>query len=257
MQTEKCKAYFARLGLPFPDVITPDAALLAQIQYAHCTRVPYENLDILRGVPLSLEPDALFEKIVARRRGGYCFEVNCLLGWLLRELGYEVTDYMARYLRGEQTIPMRRHQVLRVVATNGVFLCDVGIGEKAQRLPLRLEESTEQPQCQELYKLEKEPFLGWVLWDYHKNAWRKFYAFTEEPQLPVDFVAPSFYCEKHPDSPFNKQEMFAVKTPDGRITLDGNVLKIFHGDTPQVIVLESDADKEAACQNYFGFSWRN
>ena len=79
----------------------------------------------------------------------------------------------------------------------------------------------------ETYKLEKEEGLGWVLWDFHKGAWRKFYSFTEEPQLQVDFIAGNFYCEKHPDSPFNKDEMFALKTAEGRKTLDGRIFKEF------------------------------
>ena len=84
-----------------------------------------------------------------------------------------------------------------------------------------------QEQFGETYKLEKEEFLGWVLWDLYKGSWRKFYSFTEEPQLEVDYIAPNFYCEQHPDSPFNKKEMFAVKTLEGRKTLDGNLYKEF------------------------------
>ena len=251
MQTEKCAAYFERLVLSLPDPLIPDSALLHQIQYAHCTRIPYENLDILRGTPLSLDYERLFDKIVTRGQGGYCFELNGLLGWLLRELGYQVTDYMARYLRGETTIPMRRHRVLKVVATDGVWLCDAGIGEVAPRLPIRLEENTVQEQYGETYRLKKEPFLGWVLEDLHHGQWRNFYAFTEEPQLNVDFIAPSFYCEKHPDSPFTAQEMFSLKTADGRITLDGNIFKIFSGDSVTVHELQT-AEAMADAYKKFG-----
>ena len=66
-----------------------------------------------------------------------------------------------------------------------------------------------------------------MLWDFHKGAWRKFYSFTEEVQLQADYIALNFYCEKHPDSPFNKDEMFAVKTAEGRKTLDGHIYKEF------------------------------
>lgn len=232
-------AYFARLNLEVPADLTPNSQLLRRLHYAHCTQVPYENLDMLRGVPTSLAEDALFEKIVTNRRGGLCFELNGCFGNLLRALGYTVTDYAARYLRGETTIPMRRHRVLKVEATDGVWLCDVGIGERCQREPIVLVEGVEQTQFGETYRLEKEPFLGWVLWDLHKGTWGKFYSFTEEPQLTVDFEAPNFYCEKHPDSPFNTVEMFALKTATGRITLDGHTYKEFSGDTPTVRQLEA------------------
>ena len=224
-------AYFHRLGLEMPAQPVPDSALLRRLHLAHCTTVPYENLDMLRGIPTALDEDSLFHKIVEAGRGGLCFELNGSFGFLLRSLGYGVTDYAARYLRGEAAPPMRRHRVMKVEATDGVWLCDVGIGEVAQREPIRMVEGLVQEQFGESYKLEKEPFLGWVLWDLYKGSWRKFYSFTEEPQLQADFTALNFYCEKHPDSPFNKQEMFALKTLDGRRTLDGNLYKEFRSGT--------------------------
>lgn len=243
------KAYFHRIGLELPETVTPDSQLLRRLHLAHCTTVPYENLDMLRGVPTSLEEEALFQKIVEQGRGGLCFELNGSFGNLLRALGYKVTDYAARYLRGETTLPMRRHRVMRVEATDGVWLCDVGIGEICQREPIAMVEGLVQEQFGETYKLEKEDFLGWVLYDLYKGGWRKFYSFTEEPQLLADFIAPNFYCEKHPDSPFNKQEMFAVKTLEGRKTLDGHVYKEFKNG--EVLVTElTDAELPEAYRQF-------
>lgn len=238
-------AYFHRIGLEVPEKIVPDSALLRKLHFAHCTTVPYENYDMMTGIPTSLEEEDLFRKIVTEGKGGICFELNGSFGNLLRALGYKVTDYAARYLRGETTLPMRRHRVLKVEATDGVWLCDVGIGEICQREPVALVEGLEQEQYGETYKLEKEDFLGWVLWDLHKGAWRKFYSFTEEPQLLVDFIAPNFYCEKHPDSPFNKDEMFALKTAHGRKTLDGHIYKEFSGSTVTVKELTDEEMPEA------------
>ena len=235
------KAYFERIGLEYPETIVPDGELLRQLHLAHCCTVPYENYDMMKGIPTSLEEEALFQKIVVENKGGICFELNGSFGNLCRALGYKVTDYAARYLRGESTIPMRRHRVLKVEATDGTYLCDVGIGEICQREPIELVEGKEQHQFGEIYRLEKEAFLGWVLWDFHKGQWRKFYSFTEEEQLLVDFIAPNFYCEQHPDSPFNKDEMFALKTLTGRRTLDGHIYKEFHHDEVTVKAL-TDAE---------------
>ena len=221
------KKYFARIGLEMPETVVADSELLRKLHFAHCTTVPYENLDMIRGVPTSLEEENMYRKVVEEGRGGVCFELNGIFGCLLKTLGYKVTDYAARYLRGESTIPMRRHRVLKVEATDGIWLCDVGIGEVCQREPVEMVAGLEQHQFGETYKLEKDPDLGWVLWDLYKGQWRKFYSFTEEVQLPVDYVAVNYYCEKHPDSPFNKVEMFAVKTPEGRKTLDGHTFKEF------------------------------
>ena len=249
---EKVKAYFKRIGLDHPEKIVPDSELLQKLQFAHCTHVPYENLDIIRGIPLSLKTDDLYEKIVVQGRGGFCFELNGLFGWLLRELGYEVTDVAARYLRGETSIPMRRHRVLLVRAVDGTWCCDVGIGEVCPRYPLRLVEGLEQSQFDECYRFDKDPFLGWVLMDRHHGEWRQFYSFTEEPQLDVDFIAPTFYCEKHPDSPFFPDEMFSLKTAEGRITLDGNVFKEFRNGNVEVRKL-SESELSGAYRK-FGLS---
>lgn len=246
------EAYFERIGLEPHMREKPDSKFLRNLQFAHCTTVPYENLDIIRGTPTSLEPGALFEKIVSRRMGGLCFELNGAFGALLRELGYEVTDVAARFLRDETTIPMRRHRVLLVQTEGGRMVCDVGIGQSCPREPVKLEEGVEQTQFGENYKFRKDPFLGWVLMDFRKGAWRDLYAFTEEPQLMVDFIAPNFYCERHHDSPFNKREMFSLKTQEGRITLDGNIFKEFN--SAGVTVHELSPEQVGGAYARFGLS---
>ncbi len=234
METVKVKKYLERIGMELPENAVPDSAFLRELQFAHCTHIPYENLDIIRGIPLSLAEDDLFRKVVEERKGGFCFELNGLFAWLLRQLGYKVTEYAARYLRGESGIPMRRHRVLKVEAEDGVWCCDVGIGEVCPRYPVRLAEGVEQPQLGECYRFDRDDFLGWVLMDLHKGEWRRFYSFTEEPQLPQDYDALCVYCEKSPKSPFINAEMFSLKTPEGRITLDGLIYKEFDGEEVRV-----------------------
>lgn len=254
MNTEKVTKYLHRIGLEMPEEIKPTPELLKSLHFAHCTTVPYENLDIIRYIPLSLNTDDLFEKVVENGKGGYCFELNGLFGWLLRELGYQVEEKASRYLRGEKEIPMRRHRVLKVTADDGsVWCCDVGIGEVCPRYPVKMEEGLEQPQFDECYRFEKDDFLGWVLRDKYKGEWRDFYSFTEEVQLTQDFTALSFYCEQHPDSPFIHEEMFSLKTGTGRITLDGHIFKEFNNG--EVKVKEcSDAEMPWAYQQ-FGLSY--
>ena len=99
-------AYLERIGFDGPADAT--AETLARLQEAHCRAVPYENFDILDGRPISLELPDLYRKVVAERRGGYCFELNGLFAWLLRELGFDVVEHFARYLRDEPPLPMPR-----------------------------------------------------------------------------------------------------------------------------------------------------
>ncbi|MBR5445237.1 MAG: arylamine N-acetyltransferase [Clostridia bacterium] len=230
---EQIKAAFARIGMETPALpVRPTAELLSDIQYNFAAAVPYENLDILAGIPLSLEEDALYDKIVTRHRGGYCFEVNGFLTAWLRSMGYEVTEYMARYLRGETTIPMRRHRVLVVTCDDGSrWIVDAGIGQSAFRRPLPFAEGAERTENGETYHVVRKDFYGWVIEDWHNEQWRPFYGFTEEVQLNLDYIMPSFWCEKHPDSPFTKANIISLKTDTGRFTIDGNTYRCFDGDT--------------------------
>lgn len=246
---QRVHAYLDRIG--YTGGTAPTVAALAALQHAHLKTVPYENLDILRGVRLRYDTETLFDKIVTNHRGGYCFELNGLFGWLLRQLGYPVTDWFARFLRDGDDIPARRHRVLRVEAEGQVWVADVGVGGVVPRFPLRLAEGVEQPQGIEVYRMVQDPMLGWVVQDWRHGAWTPYFAFTEEPQLEIDFSMPSYFCEYAPESPFNKEIIAAILHADGRSSLDGNVLKVFSPDG--VAVTELGAEQvNAALRDRFG-----
>ena len=246
------RQYLARIGYQGDTPLCRET--LDRLQTLHYETVPYENLDILRGKPISFEIGDLFDKIVTRRRGGYCFELNGLYGWLLSSLGFAVGDYMARFLLREPEIPMRRHRVLVVSLDGRRYLCDVGVGLEVPRKTILLEEGTLQNDGFTTYKIKKDPFLGWVLWEEYRGEWIQYYSFTEEPQLPIDYVMPSFYCERHPDSIFNKEPMVAIMTPTGRRTLDGDVFTDHTPQGPVKSTASSREEHEARIMEYFGLS---
>ncbi|GGD82942.1 arylamine N-acetyltransferase family protein [Paenibacillus nasutitermitis] len=244
-------AYLERIG--YKGVLDGSAAVLAELQERHLHSVPYENLDILKGIPLSLEVPALIDKIVVRRRGGYCFELNALFGWLLRELGYVVTDLFARFWRDETNAPpKRRHHVLRVEAEGSTYLCDVGVGGIVPRRPVRMEEHLEQPQGDECYRLERDSYYGWVLCERKRGEWCWLYSFTEEPQLPKDFIMATYWCEHAPDSIFARSAMAAMRTSQGRNTLAGREFRIFTPEGVQAFTPESEEAYNEALNTYFG-----
>ena len=242
---EKISAFLKRIGLDENTKIEHTVDFLKLIQYHAVTHLPYENIDIINGVSLKLEAESLFDKIVVRGRGGYCFELNALLSHILKEMGFEVTDYLARFLRGVEGIPVRHHRVVAVKLENKTYICDIGIGSKAPRHPLELTEGIAQTQFGEIYEFSKDETLGWVLWEHHKGEKCKYISFTEDKQLEMDFILPSFYCEKHPDSKFNKALMVAMKTEKGRKTINGNEYKEFVGD---LVVLEEKLTEKALNQ---------
>ena len=255
MNKEQISAYFSLLGMN-PDT-KPDYTyeFLCRIQYRHVTSIPYENLDIIQGKPLCYTTDALYNKIVRERRGGYCFELGGLLSRFLKDLGFEVTNYLGRFLRDVEGTPVRHHRVMKVMTQDGPYIVDVGVGSAAPRYPVKLEEGLIQEQFGETYRFEKTPDLGWVLYELHHDDWRPFYSFTEDPQLEIDYLLPSFYCEQHPDSKFNKGIMVAIKTADGRKTLNGREYKVFRGEKVVQVKENLTDDEITAClEQEFGIA---
>ena len=228
-------AYLERIKMPSGVRVEPSLSFLREVMYRQVTTIPYENLDILAGKPLSLSPEGLFEKMVTRRRGGFCFEVNALLSYVLKQIGFEVRDCFARFLKGEKTLPARRHHVLAVTCPEGVYLADVGVGVRAPRYPVKLEEGLEQEQLGERYVFERDPELGWILCELRDGERQRLFSFTTELQLMSDFAPMSYFCERHPDSIFNKTVMVAMKTADGRKTVNDREYKVFVGDTPVLV----------------------
>lgn len=239
---QKISRFFQRIGMDPQTVIEQSAAFLGAVQTNCVLHIAYENLDILANRPLDLSPDALYEKIVLNGRGGYCFELNGLLSHMLREMGFTVSERFSRFLRGESSVPMRRHRVVVVHLEDGDYLCDIGVGQIAPRLPLKIEENTVQTQNGETYRFAKDARHGWILWELHHDEWREYICFTADAAYDVDFWQPSFFCEKHPDSPFNKSYMLAIKTPNGRRTIDGCTYKVFEGE--KLVHMEENLSEE-------------
>ena len=248
----RISAFLARIGLA-DYTPTPTFECLSEIQEACVLTIPYENLDILAGKPLSLDVDDVYKKVVGNHRGGYCFELNALLHSLLAEIGFAVRSCFARVLRDEPEVPFRRHRILIVSLDGCEYLVDIGFGNTAPRLPLKLVCGEVQEQNGESYRFEKDENLGWVIWELHKGQWRKYISFTTEHQYDIDFAPTSFWCEKHPDSPFNKAEMVAIKVPGGRKALNGRDYKVFaDGELVSIEENVSDARLSEILDTEFG-----
>ena len=193
---------------------------LSLLQLEHVTNVPYENLDIMARLPVSLAIPCVYDKIVNRKRGGYCFELNGLFSWLLGELGYAPVELYGRWLKYEELeVPPRRHRISRVILDGKQYICDVGVGLPAPRYPLLFEENLEQDQEGELYRIVSHPKMMWVVQEKLSSGWSNLYSFSEEAQQPVDFFLPHYYCTTHPDSIFLNDTMIYRRTEFGRNTV--------------------------------------
>lgn len=244
-------AYFERIRYSGPR--TPTFQVLSDLQDCHLHAVPYENLDILRGKELSLAPADLFDKIVTRRRGGYCFENNGLFRWLLEKLGFQVVSHFARFWRDEQNPPpKRRHHVLQVTVSGVPWLVDVGVGGVIPRRPIRMEAGLEQVQGDELYRLDPDPLFGWFLMEKKKGEWCRLHSFTEEPQFPKDFLMGNYWCQHAPESPFRKSPILGLRTREGRNTVSGTEFRLFRPDGVKTFTPTGQKAMSEALETHFG-----
>lgn len=243
--------YLKKIG--YDKKIILNGSTLEQLQIAHLKSIPYENLDILNKVSLSLEAEDLYNKMILNSRGGYCFELNGLYSNLLKSLGFDVTNLAGRYIDSETTFQMRRHRILKVKTEDGTYLCDVGVRSESPRKALKLVDGLVQNDGVCDYKLEKDDFYGHILWQKEQGkVWRKIYGFTEEPQIDIDYIMPSFFCEKHPDSPFIDIRKISVFTDTSVISIVDDVLKIYEfGKVVERVVLNDAAETQNALLKYF------
>jgi len=238
---EQINIYLNKIG--YKGNIEMDGKTLQQLQIAHLKSIPYENLDILKKVPLSLDSESLFEKIILNQRGGYCFELNGLYSNLLKSLGFAVTNLAGRFIRNESSLQMRRHRILKVRADDGIYICDVGVRSESPRIALRFVDDLIQNDGKSEYKFEQNDLYGHILSQKCQyNDWKTMYGFTEEPQLDIDYIMPSFFCEKHPDSPFINYKMISIFTDTSNITLVGDTLQYY--DDAKVVKKVELKDKE-------------
>ena len=151
-------AYFERIG--YSGGAEPTLEVLQDLVTAHTQAIPFENLDPLLGVPIDdLSPEALTDKLIRRRRGGYCYEHNGLMGDVLEELGFSVRRFGARVvwtLAAGAPVPSQTHTLLAVALPGGpqLYLVDVGFGGQTPTSPLRLETGSIQQTTLEPYRLQ-------------------------------------------------------------------------------------------------------
>lgn len=238
---EQIEKYLQRIE--YRGKINKTSETLSGLQKAHLEHIPYENIDIVKGIKLSLDENDLFDKMVTRGRGGYCFEQNGLLLAVLEGMGFNVTQYCGRFILGEEGISDRRHRVLRVEAQDGVFICDVGVYGESPRSVLRFETDIVQTDGLCEYRYVKDSFYGIIEQQKEKGKdWKDIYGFTQEPWISYDFEQPSFYCERHPLSKFSSFYKIGIFKDEKSFTFIDKTFTVY--GSGKVISREEIADNE-------------
>ncbi|BCW87015.1 Arylamine N-acetyltransferase [Alphaproteobacteria bacterium SO-S41] len=215
-------AYFARIGYDGP--VRPDAATLIGLHRAHRSAVPYENLDVQLGIPLTVDPQAAWDKIVTRRRGGWCFEQNGVFALALEAIGFRVTRLAGAVLRAVAgDIRIGNHLVL-LVDLGEPWVADVGFGAGGPFDPTPLREG---PFGAGFRQLRLERIVdGW--WRYHALAGTGADSFDFHPELsdPAAMVRACAFLQTAPESPFVNNAMVNLAEADRVLSLVDRTLTI-------------------------------
>lgn len=248
-------SYLDRIGYDGP--VEPSPETLAGIVRAHLLAVPFENLDIIPlGRPIRFEPEALIDKIVRRRRGGFCYELNGLLGIMLETIGFRVTRVSAQWPHEDGTLsPVFDHLVLLVepVDSSDRWLVDVGAGRNSFGHPVRYVEDEEQAfPGGGRYRFDVAGELRRLSQRDGNDGWQHVYSFTLIPRRLDDFVGRCVELQTLPDSHFTRGALCSLARPDGRITLSRDRLIVTVDGAQDETSLGDDGAMRAALWNHFG-----
>ncbi|MGA8328334.1 MAG: arylamine N-acetyltransferase [Mycobacterium sp.] len=253
--------YFERVD--YRGAADPILATLHDLVTAHTRTIPFENLDPLLGRPIDdLSPEALTDKLVHRRRGGYCYEQNGLMGYVLEELGFEVRRFAARVIwipapvsAPGAPVPAQAHTMLAVTVPGDEqpYLVDVGFGGQTPPSPIRLETGGAQQTTHEPYRLRTRGDVL-VLQTEIRGEWQPLYEFATRTVPAIDLKVGSWYVSTHPSSIFVTSLMVSLMTAEGRFNLDGRQLSFHGGGTTEKTRFDDASAVVDAIADRFGIN---
>ena len=242
-------AYLDRINYRGP--LNCEAETLRQLHLAHLRNVPFENLSIHTGEPIVLDDDALFGKIITRKRGGFCYELNGLFSALLRALGFQVDRLSAQVANAEGEFSSDFDHMTLLVTLDERWLVDVGFGESFIE-PLRVDERGLQVQRGTTYRIEPvdDYVVGLQLND--QDIWNPFYRFKLQPYDYEDFEDRCRFHQTSPESHFTKNRICSMLTTNGRISVtDTNLIVTESGKRTEKRV-SSRQEYDQLLRDHFG-----
>ncbi|WP_046317856.1 arylamine N-acetyltransferase [Mycobacterium sp. UM_Kg1] len=251
------QAYFDRVS--YRGATEPTLETLAALVAAHVRHIPFENLDPLTGVPvIDLSAAALTAKLVARARGGYCYEHNNLMFEVLDELGFGTQRLAARVVwmtpEGlDGPPPPQTHQALAVTipGSDQRYLVDVGFGGQTPTAPIPLVPDAVQQTSHEPFRV-REHGADYVLETLIGQRWRPLYVLAMQPRPLIDMQVGSWYVSTYPESNFVVGLSAALVTDDARWNLRGRNLAIHAGGGTERVRFGDAAQVCAALAERFG-----
>lgn len=218
MNDAQLARYLERIGHGWN--VRPNLETLRSLHRAHVTAIPFEALDAQLGIVPSLEPEAIFEKLVERRRGGWCYEMNGLFGAALQAIGFAVTRVSGGVMRQDGGDERMGTHLTLLVDCEGPHLCDVGFaGSLLEPLPLAPIERDEAP-----YRLSLAE-VGGGYWRFTQDFDGPFsYDFRPQPADEALLAAKRDWQATHPDANFTLNLVAQKRHPDWHLVLRGRSL---------------------------------
>jgi N-hydroxyarylamine O-acetyltransferase len=215
--------------------------------------VPFENLDIPLGRRITLAPGALWAKVIVNRRGGFCYELNTLFGWLLQSLGYRVDFLSARVWTGSRWGPDKDHMALLVHLNSDAWLADVGFGDSFL-VPLRLAADIVQDAGFTSFRLLNDD-NAWIMQARRADGqWEHGYRFMLESHAPESFQEMCDFQQTSPDSNFTRRVVCSRATDRGRVTVTHDRLIVTADGVREETGLPDAAAFRAALATHLGIS---
>jgi N-hydroxyarylamine O-acetyltransferase len=242
------QAYLRRIG--YAGTTEPTAETLRKLHRAHLLAVPFENLDIALKRRITVDPENSIRKIVERRRGGFCYELNGAFAALLGALGFRITLLSARVAREDGSFGREfDHLTLRVDLEES-WLADVGFGDCFVE-PLRLFERGEQEQTGRVFRIS-EFDGGLLLNEKVEGDWKKHYRFTLQPRQIDEFGEMCYFHQTSPESSFTRNSVCSRATPSGRVTVTDTRLVITRNGQREERPLADRQERDRILEEQFG-----
>jgi N-hydroxyarylamine O-acetyltransferase len=242
-------SYLARIAFTGP--VPPTADTLRLLHLAHLYNIPFENLDISLGREIVCDEHRFFHKVITRRRGGFCYELNGAFAALLRALEFKVTLLSARVCREDGGASPEFDHLALLVDLEEPWLADVGFGDSFLQ-PLRLIPEIEQEQeigCFRIVAVENTRIVQRRIQD---GTWKSQYQFTLQPRSLSEFADRCHFQQTSPDSHFTRQRICTLPTAEGRITLsDLKLIRTMRAGREESM-LKNEDEWRAALERYFG-----
>ncbi len=247
------QAYLARIH--WHGDCSPTLENLNGIIYAHQTHVAFENMDsCYYGKPVSLETEDIYEKVVERKRGGYCFELNGLLCWLLNELGYHAWNCMVKIVERDPVGPVPvMHRGIIVEIEQDLYYCDVGFGGPAPAGAVRIEDGFSVEHQGDYYRMLALDRYWWQMERCtSKGEWHPLFRFYTMPQETIDYMTMNYFCSASPESIFVKMPFFNIRTKGGFNSILGDDFTFFLQGKRSTKKIESFQDLQQVGKIFFG-----